>query len=130
MKLTKRARREARRLYRACVVDGQLDGGRVLFVVERVAGAGRHGSLPILSHLQRLVRLDRARHRALVESAAPLPAEIRTGVEAGIAHAYGSGVSTSFAENAALIGGMRVKVGSDVYDGSVLGALQALEERF
>jgi F-type H+-transporting ATPase subunit delta len=39
-------------------------------------------------------------------------------------------VSTSFAENPALIGGMRVKIGSDVYDGSVRAALEALEERF
>jgi F-type H+-transporting ATPase subunit delta len=39
-------------------------------------------------------------------------------------------VSTSFAENPALIGGMRVRVGSDVYDGSVRTALLALEERF
>jgi len=130
MKTTRRARREARRLYRACLVDGLLDGGRVLFVVERVAGAGHHWALAILSHFQRLVRLDRARHQALVESAAALPPEIRTDVETGIARGYGPGLATSFAENPALIGGMRVKVGSDVYDGSVLGALHALEERF
>jgi F-type H+-transporting ATPase subunit delta len=130
MKTTKRARREARRLYRACVVDGLLDEGRALQVVEGVAGARRHGSLAILSHFQRLVRLDVARHRAHVESATTLPPDLRTSVEAGVARAYGPGVSTSFAENAALIGGMRVKVGSDVYDGSVLAALFALEERF
>ena len=45
-----------------------------------------------------------------------------------MARAYGPGVSTSFAENAALIGGLRVRVGSDVYDGSVLAALRMLAE--
>jgi F-type H+-transporting ATPase subunit delta len=130
MRTTKRSRRDARRLYRACLREGLLDEGRALEVVELVAGAHRHGSLAILSHFQRLVRLDRARHRALVESAIPLPDDLRMNVEAGIARTYGPGVSTSFADNPALIGGMRVKVGSDVYDGSVLAALHALEERF
>ena len=130
MKISRRARREARRLYRACVVDGLLDAGRVRFAVERLAGARQHWILPLLAHFQRLVRLDLARHRAVVESADPLPPEVRTSLEAGVARAYGPGVSTSFAENAALIGGMRVKVGSDVWDGSVRAALHALEERF
>ena len=130
MRTTRRARREARRLYRACVVDGLLDEGRARQVAERVAGARRRGSLPILSYFQRLVRLDRVRHRAVVESATPLPPDLRASVEAGVVRVYGPGVSTSFADHPALIGGMRVKVGSDVYDGSVRGALLALEERF
>ena len=130
MKTNRRARREARRLYRACVVDGLLDEGRARQVVERVAGSGRRGSLPILTHFLRLVSLDRARHRAIVESAFPLPLDLRASVEAGVVNAYGRGVITSFADNPALIGGMRVKVGSDVYDGSVRAALLALEERF
>jgi len=130
MRTTRRARREARRLYRACVVGGLLDEGRVRQVAERVAGARRRGSLPILAHFQRLVSLDRVRHQAVVESATPLPPDLQKSVESGVARAYGPGVSTSFADNPALIGGMRVKVGSDVYDGSVRSALVALAERF
>jgi F-type H+-transporting ATPase subunit delta len=76
------------------------------------------------------VSLDRVRHQAVVESATPLPPDLRKSVESGVARVYGPGVSTSFADDPALIGGMRVKVGSDVYDGSVRGALLALEERF
>jgi F-type H+-transporting ATPase subunit delta len=128
MKTTRRARRAARRLYRACLVEGRLDETRARQVAERVAGARRRGGLPILSHFQRLVGLDR--HRAVVESATPLPSDLRASVEAGVAQAYGPGMSTSFAEDPALIGGMRVKIGSDVYDGSVRTALLTLEERF
>jgi len=130
MKTNRRARREARRLYRACVVNGLLDEGRARQVVERVAGARRRGGLAILAHFQRLVGLDRVRHSAVVESATPLPADLRSSVEAGVTRAYGPGVTTAFAENPALIGGMRVRVGSDVFDGSVRGALVALEEGF
>ncbi len=130
MKTTRRARRAARRLYRACLVDGLLDDGRAGQVADRVARARRRGSLPILAHFRRLVQLDRARHRAVVESAFPLPEDLRAGVERNVARAYGPGVSTSFAQDPGLIGGMRVKVGSDVYDGSVRGALSTLEEAF
>ncbi len=130
MKTTKRTRREARRLYRACLVGGLLDEGRARVVVQRIAAARGRGSLPILSHFQRLVRLDRGRHAALVESATPLPPDLAARVEAGISRVYGAGTSTAFAQNDALIGGMRVKVGDDIYDGSVRGALATLEQRF
>jgi F-type H+-transporting ATPase subunit delta len=130
MKTNRRTRRGARRLYRACIVGGLLDEGRALQVVERVAGARRRGSLGFLSHFRRLVTLDRARHQAVVESATPLPPDLRASVEADVARLYGPGVSTSFADSPALIGGMRVRIGSDVYDGSVRAALAALEERF
>jgi F-type H+-transporting ATPase subunit delta len=42
---------------------------------------------------------------------------------------YGAGVEATFTENPALIGGMRIKVGSDVYDDSVRARLAALEAR-
>ncbi len=130
MKINRRARRGARRLYRACVVDGLLDEARVRQVAEGVAGAGTRGSLAVLSHFRRLVGLDLDRHSAVVESAAPLPPDLRASVEAGVARLYGPGVSTSFTDNPALIGGMRVRIGSDVYDGSVRTALLNLEESF
>ena len=130
MKINRRARRGARRLYRACVVDGLLDEARVRHVAEGVAGAGTRGGLAVLSHFRRLVGLDLDRHSAVVESAAPLPPDLRASVEAGVARLYGPGVSTSFTDNPALIGGMRVRIGSDVYDGSVRTALLNLEESF
>jgi len=130
MKTNKRQRRDARRLYRACVVSGLLDEGRARQVAERIGEARRRGSLAFLSHFRRLVTLDRARHLAVVESATPLPPDLRATVEADVVRTYGPGVSMSFADSPALIGGMRVKVGSDVYDGSVRAALAALEKRF
>jgi F-type H+-transporting ATPase subunit delta len=77
-----------------------------------------------------LVELDSARHTAKVESALTLPADLQASVQTGLARVYGPGLTTSFAENPALIGGMRIRVGSDVYDGSVQGRLAALEQSF
>ncbi|HET7221163.1 MAG TPA: F0F1 ATP synthase subunit delta [Vicinamibacterales bacterium] len=129
MKETRKAKRAARRLYRACLVDGVLDGGRVRQVAQQLAASGRRGALPILASLQRLVRLDHDRHTALVESATPLAATLQQGVRERLTRVYGPGLDASFAENPDLIGGMRIKVGSDVYDGSVRARLADLQAR-
>ncbi len=130
MKTTRQTKREAKRLFRFCLVNGLLDEGRTRQVVQRIIEAKRRGGLALLSHFQRLVKLDCARHTAEVESAMPLPADLRASIQAGLARTYGPGISASFAHNPGLIGGMRIKVGSDVYDGSVRARLAALEKSF
>src|SRR5215470_14673212 len=130
MKTTKRLQRDAKQLYRLCLVDGSLDENRVRQVVRRVLESRRRGSFALLSHFRRLVKLDCARHTATIESATPLPADLRTTVSSDLKRLYGPNLSISFADNAALIGGMRVKVGSDVYDSSVKAKLAALERAF
>jgi F-type H+-transporting ATPase subunit delta len=130
MKTTRQAKREAKRLFRLCVVNGLLDEGCTRQVVQRVIEAKRRDASALLSHFQRLVKLDSARHAAEVESAVPLPADLRASIQAGLARTYGPGISVSFTPNPGLIGGMRIKVGSDVYDGSVRARLAALEKSF
>jgi F-type H+-transporting ATPase subunit delta len=130
MQTRKQAERDAKKLYRACLVNGSLDEARVRGVVQRVLAAGGGGRLGVLSRWLRLVRLDRAKRLADVESAVPLPADARAAIEAALARVLGPDLATSFADNPALIGGVRVKVGSDVYDGSIQGHLAALESRF
>jgi len=130
MKTAKQAQRDARQLFRLCLAGGSLDEDRARRVVRGLVDAGRPGALPVLSRFQRLLRLDRTKHSADVTSAVPLPPDIRAMLEAGIARVYGPGIVTAFAEDQTLIGGVRVTVGSDVYDGSVRGALAALETRF
>ena len=127
MKATRRVKRSAGKLFRVCVVDGALDAGRARQVARLLAASKRRGALPILASFQRLVRLDRGRHTALVESAVPLADPVRERLTAGLARAYGPTLETSFSENPALIGGVRIKVGSDVLDGSVRAKLAALE---
>ena len=130
MKANKKARREAKQLFRLCLVDGLLDGNRARQVVRQIVAARPRGYLATLSHFRRLTELDSARHTAKVESALTLPADLQTSVQSGLERLYGPGLTTSFAENPALIGGMRIRVASDVYDGSVQARLAALEQSF
>ena len=129
MKGTRRTIRAARRLYRACQIDGRLDETRVRQVARRLGGSGRRGSLAVLSSLRRMVKLDRDRHSALVETATSLPDDLREEVRASLTRLYGAGLATAFETSADLIGGMRIRVGSDVYDGSVRARLAAIESR-
>jgi F-type H+-transporting ATPase subunit delta len=129
MKATRRSIRAARRLYRVCLIDGRLDETRVRRVAHRLAASRRRGSLAVLSSLRRIVKLHDDRRRAVVETATALPDDLRDDVRAGLERLYGSGLSTSFETSADLIGGMRIKVGSDVYDGSVRARLAAIESR-
>jgi len=130
MKTTRQIKREAKRLFRLCLVNGLLDEACARRVVQRIIDANRRGGLALVSHFKRLVKLDSARHTAQVESAVPLPEDLRARVQADLVRTYGPGISASFAQNPELIGGMRIKVGSDVYDGSVRGRLAEMEKGF
>jgi F-type H+-transporting ATPase subunit delta len=127
MTSNKQAQREAKQLFRLCMKDQLLDEDRIRQVVRYVIAAGHRDGAAILARLLRLVRLDRAQHTASVESATPLPADLQAAIQAGLAHTYGSGLTTTFAQRTSLIGGVRIQVGADVYDGSILARLAALE---
>jgi F-type H+-transporting ATPase subunit delta len=130
MKITKQARREAKELFRSCVVGGLLEENRVRQAVQQVLQLKPRGYLAILTHFLRLVKLDIERRTARVESAAPLASDLQTQIQTSLARSYGKGLDISFAQNPELLGGVRIKVGSDVYDGSVQGRLAELQESF
>ena len=128
MKISKQARREAKELFRATQVNGVLDEAKARQAVDEVIRLKPRGFLGILSHFQRLVKLDIDRRSARVESVTPLDDAQQSGVKATLTKRYGAGLNFTFAQNPALIGGMRIKVGSDVFDGSIQSRLAQLEE--
>ena len=130
MKTSKQARRDAKQLFRSAFVNGVMDEGRVRKVIEAVLAKKPRGFVGILSHVQRLVKLELARRSAKIESATALSPQDQAAIQANLTKRYGQGLNISFEQNLALIGGMRIKVGSDVYDGSVQGRLNALKESF
>jgi F-type H+-transporting ATPase subunit delta len=130
MRISKQARRGAKELFRSCLVDGLLEPNRARQAVQRVLEIKPRSYVAILSHFQRLVKLDIEKHTAKIETAVALPPDLQGSVQNSLNRAYGRGLSISFSQNPALIGGMRVKVGSDVYDGSIQARLAALQESF
>jgi F-type H+-transporting ATPase subunit delta len=130
MKISKQAQREARQLFRSCFVNGLLDENRVRQAIKLLSEKKPRGYVEILSRLHRLVKLDLEQRAARVESATALSGDLQNEVANDIKRKYGGGVSISFSQNPALIGGLRIQVGSDLYDGSVKTRLEKLEESF
>lgn len=130
MKGSKQSRRLAKHLFKICQVDGRLNADRVRKAVGLLIEQKPRGYFGILQSLQRLVKLDEASRSARVESAVPLGQAQQEDVRNSLNRLKGSDVAVEFATNPGLIGGMRVKIGDDVYDGSVKTRLTALSDNF
>lgn len=130
MKISKQTKRDAKRLFNTCKVNGLLDEGRIRQSVQAVIARKPRGYVPILSHFQRLVQLDFERRAARVESAVALTPAQQASVQQNLTRRYGQGLNIAFAQNPDLIGGLRIKVGSDLIDGSVQYRIAALADSF
>lgn len=130
MKTAKQIEREARQLMRFCIVDGNIEESRVRLVSQNVRQSQRRGYLLLLERFKRLLEHEYDRHQAKIESAVPLSSDLQTRVQTGLTAVYGPRLTWLFVHNPALIGGMRITVGSDVYDGSVRLGLAALAKSF
>ena len=128
MKISKQSKRDGKALFNVCKVAGVLDEGRVRQTVTAVIAKKPRGYMAILSHFHRLVRLDLERRTARIEGAVAISDSLAQSVKVNLAARYGAGLDVSFGVNKNLIGGLRVKVGSDVFDGSVKARLDALAE--
>jgi F-type H+-transporting ATPase subunit delta len=127
---THHAKRGAKLLFRWCLLDGKLDEKRARLVVKYVLQSRRRGYLTVLGELKRLMKLERSRHTARVESAVPLQPELQARLRKKLETVYGEAISTEFAQNPDLIGGVRIQIASDVYDSSVKAKLAALATSF
>ncbi len=130
MKISKVAAATARRLYGLCQVNGQLDDAKLRDLVSKLIALQPRDYRAILAALQRLTRLETARREVLVESAIELTATEGQRVAAGLAKDYGDKLTIRFATSPDLLGGLRIKVGDDLLDGSVKGRLDRLSKAF
>lgn len=130
MKINRQARRDAKALFQACRPGGLLDEAKVRAVVQKVIEAKPRGYLGVLHYFQRLVRLEIERRTAVVHSATPLSAEFQNSISADLGASHGAGLRLSFVVDPSLLGGLRVRVGSQIHDGTVAGRLAALRESF
>ena len=130
MKISKQAQREARQLFRCCLVNGVLDEARMRQALALLADKKPRGYVEILSRLHRLVKLDAAKRTAKVEGAVESSPAQMSEIKASLEQRYGVGLNLSYAVNPSLIGGLRIQVGSDLYDGSVKTRLEKLAQSF
>ena len=127
MKLNKEIRQLSRKMLQASFTDGQLDPGRISSLVDSLITQKPRNYIAVLKNYKRLLRLELAKRHATVETSNEVDPKIRSEIVANLKSKYGSDLSTEFHVDPRLLGGMRVRVGNDVWDGSVRNRLERLQ---
>jgi len=129
MQVKKEVRQIAREMLRASFTDGQLDRGRIASLVDSILTRKPRNFLKILEYYKRLLRLETEKRHARIETATALEPQIASQVSLNLVRRYGTDLSTEFAINPGLLGGMRIRVGSDVWDSSIRNRLERLQQQ-
>ena len=127
MKINREIRRLSRDMLRASFTDGQLDQGKITSLIHSLVERKPRHYIAVLENYKRLIRLEVERRHARIESAGELANEVRSQIVASLQRKYGADLTTEFVVTPELLGGLRIRVGSDVWDGSVRSRLQRLE---
>jgi F-type H+-transporting ATPase subunit delta len=130
MKTNKEIRRLSREMVRASFTDGQLDGGTIASLVQSLIAKKPRNYIGILQNYKQLLRLEIQKRHARIESATELSAEANSRILQNLKKKYGRDLTTEFVVNRELLAGMRIRVGSDVWDGSVRRRLESLRQQF
>src|SRR5437763_5941389 len=128
MKINKATRRLSREMLRASFTDWQLDRGKIASLVQSLVTRKPRHYIAVLQYYKRLLRLEIEKRHAKIESAMPLSSEVADRIADRLKKKYGSDLTTEFDVDLTLLGGIRVRVGSDVWDGTLRNRLQRLEQ--
>ncbi len=128
MKISKDVRRLSSSMVRESFVNGELNADRVQGFVSSVIKHKPRQYLQLLENYQRLLRLETDKRRVRIESATQLDEAAGKKIVADLQKRYGHGLTPEFSVNPALLGGVRIRVGSDVWDSSVRNRLERLQQ--
>lgn len=129
MKINKEIRQLSKQLLRSSFAGGRLDSGRVSALVKSLIDHKPRNYIKVLDAYKRLLRLEVEKRTATIESASELSPDAATQIVDNLKRRYGGDLATSFVVAPELLGGMRIRVGSDVWDSSVRNRLQRLQQQ-
>ena len=130
MKISKTAAAAARRLFGLCQSEGRLDDSKLRQVIAGLVESKVRDYRSILAALQRLIRIELDRRKVLIESAVEMDEPTRQRVVAGLTEKYGADLEVRYQTTPSLLGGLRIRVGDDVFDGSVQGRIDRFASAF
>lgn len=130
MKIPREAASLARRSFQLALDNGRLDEGKLRTVVAKIAESKPRHYQAILHDILRLTRIELEKREVRVESANGLDSAEMSRVESNLRQQYGDDLNFSYFINPELVGGMRIRVGNDVWDGSVKARLEKLKNSF
>ena len=122
----KAAQQLARRLFRLSVVGGEVSSERVAGALAYVEKHRPPNPVMVLKAYRRLIAAEAAKGVAAVEHAGAVDDAMLGAIAAAMSRRYGRRVAATATPNPALLAGLRVRVGDDVFESSVAGQLATL----
>jgi F-type H+-transporting ATPase subunit delta len=129
MKINKEIRQLSRAMLRASFTDGQLEPGRINSLVDSLIAKKPRRYVDVLKNYRRLLRLELEKRQAKIETASEVDSSTKSELVDNLKKKYGGDLTADFVVNPQLLGGMRIRVGSDVWDGTVRNRLERLEQQ-
>jgi F-type H+-transporting ATPase subunit delta len=128
MKIDRQSRQNAKKYFRACRrPDGSVDEEAVRGYVQALSELKPRNYIAVLTQMARLVELAMEENTVRVESATPL-ADRGASVFANLEQQYGRASRTFYEENPTLLGGLKIRRGNNIWDGSLSGRLNRLKQ--
>ena len=122
----KQSQQFARQLLELSLVNGAVSPEHVAGVLAYLERTSPANALRVLRAYQRLVTSAIARGQAVVEHAGSINDRALADIAAAMSRRYGRSITGTARRNDALLAGLRVRVGDDVYESSVAGQLAQL----
>lgn len=101
--------------------------GSVITVLDALVNGKINGQPPqclqILRELARRIRLKLAGSQARVQSAVPLSTREKALVRGRLVSFFNEELEVQFEDSAEILGGLRIQIGSEVWDGTILSYL-------
>ncbi len=123
----KKTKAYAKSLMKLCWQDGEFSDERALAVLQSVEKNPPPRYAAFLKAFLALVQRAVADRTAVVEHAGSLSDEALQATGKKLSQRYGRAIEVQSRQNDALIAGVRVRVGCDVYDSSIAASLAELE---
>jgi len=126
MAVDKQTKLLAKQLFKLSLVNGVVSPEQVAGVLGWVEKHSPRRSVALLRAYQHRIAIELAKSRAEIEHAGPVADTVLKSIEAAMSKKYSRSIAATAKANPKLLAGLRVRVGSDVYESSVAGQLAAL----
>jgi F-type H+-transporting ATPase subunit delta len=126
MRADKKTKALAKQLFKLSLVNGVVSPEQVTGVLGYIEKNVPRGQLALLQLYQRAIVAELAKSNAVVEHAGPISDTTLKSIEAAMTRKYSRAVAATAKPNPKLLAGLRIRVGSDVYESTVAGQLATL----
>src|SRR3954471_21652614 len=126
MRADKKTKALAKQLFKLSLVNGAVSLEQVTGVLGYIEKNVTRGQLALLQLYQRAITTELAKSNAVVEHAGPINDTTLKSIEAAMTKRYLRPVAATAKPNPRLLAGLRIRIGSDVYESTVSGQLANL----